>query len=150
GHGRTGAARLAARAALRVGAGLSTVLSPSDAMAENAAHLTAVMLREARSADDYVHAARDARCVVIGPAFGLTDLHKMYVEAALAVSPRAPFVLDADALTLLAPLARAFDPRDVLTPHIGEFKRLFPGVLDAAPTRIDAARGGAAAAGCTL
>lgn len=150
GHGRTGAARLAARAALRVGAGLSTVLSPSDAMAENAAHLTAIMLREAQSADDYVHAAREAHCFVMGPAFGLTDLHKMYIEAALAASPRAPFVLDADALTLLAPLARRFDPRDVLTPHVGEFKRLFPGMLDAGPTRIDAARVGASAAGCTL
>ena len=41
---RTGAARLAARAALRVGAGLATIASPPDAVAVNAAHLTAVMV----------------------------------------------------------------------------------------------------------
>jgi hydroxyethylthiazole kinase-like uncharacterized protein yjeF len=125
-HGRTGAARLSARAALRIGAGLSTVLSPSDAMAENAAQLTAIMLREAKTADDYARSAGEAQCLVIGPAFGLGALYKTYLDAALAAPQRCPCVLDADALTLLAPLERKLDPRDVLTPHLGEFKRLFP------------------------
>lgn len=126
GCARTGAARLAARAALRVGAGLSTVLSPGDAIAENAAQLTAIMVREANSGEDYARAAADAKCLVIGPAFGLSELHKTYLDAALEAPKRCPFVLDADALTLLAPLARKLDARDVLTPHLGEFKRLFP------------------------
>jgi hydroxyethylthiazole kinase-like uncharacterized protein yjeF len=59
-------------------------------------------------------------------------------------------VLDADALTLLAPLTRTLDARDVLTPHMGEFKRAFPGVLEGAASRIEAARGAAAAAGAVV
>ena len=59
-------------------------------------------------------------------------------------------VLDADAVTLLAPLARTFDARDVLTPHVGEFKRAFPGALENAANRIDAARAAAVRAGCVI
>jgi len=70
GHAHTGAARLAARGALRVGAGLVTVLSPKDAMAENAAHLTAIMLREATSVQSYAETASRADALIIGPAFG--------------------------------------------------------------------------------
>ena len=147
GHGRTGAARLAARAALRVGAGLATVLSPNDAMAENAAHLTAVMLREANNTDDYARAAIEAKCLVIGPAFGLGDLYKTHLDAALDAPNRGPCLLDADALTLLAPLSRKLDPRDVLTPHFGEFKRLFPDLLG---SRIEMARNAAARAGAIV
>jgi hydroxyethylthiazole kinase-like uncharacterized protein yjeF len=138
GHGRTGAARLSARAALRAGAGLSTVLSPSDALAENAAQLTAIMLREAKGAEDYARAVSEAHCLVIGPAFGLDDLYKTHLHAALSAPKRCPIVLDADALTLLAPLTHKLDPRDVLTPHLGEFKRLFPDL--SVEDRIAAAR----------
>ncbi len=148
GHGRTGAARLSARAALRVGAGLSTILSPSDAMAENAAQLTAIMLREAKSAADYAHAASEAQCLVIGPAFGLGDLYKTHLDAALNAPKRCPLVLDADALTLLAPLTYKLDPRDVLTPHLGEFKRLFTDIDFG--DRIEAARTAAVRAGAIV
>ncbi|MBN8608354.1 MAG: NAD(P)H-hydrate dehydratase [Caulobacterales bacterium] len=147
---RTGAARLAARAALRAGAGLSTVLSPSDALAENAAQLTAVMLKEAACDADYADAARTAQCVVIGPAFGLEDAHRTRLIVAIDAPSRAPLVLDADALTLLAPLTRKLDARDVLTPHVGEFKRLFPGLLETTPSRIEAAREAARRAGCVV
>lgn len=150
GHGRTGAARLAARAALRVGAGLVTVLSPPDAMAENAAHLTAIMLREAQGEAALAQAAKAARAFVIGPAFGLEAGHRAALNTVLSTQERAPCVLDADALTLLAPLQNALDPRDVLTPHVGEFNRLFPGLLEKSASRLDAAREGARRAGCVV
>jgi hydroxyethylthiazole kinase-like uncharacterized protein yjeF len=150
GHAHTGAGRLAARAALRVGAGLVSVLSPPQAMAENAAHLTAIMLREAASPDAYRDGAQNAQALVIGPAFGLQDDRRAALEAALAAPQRCPAVIDADAITLLAPLQRALDARDVLTPHVAEFNRAFPGLLAQAPSRIEAARAGAAQAGCVV
>ncbi len=147
---RTGAARLTARGALRAGAGLVTVLSPSDALAENAAQLTAIMLREASGADAYAEAARTAQCLVIGPAFGTRKPEYERLEAALQVKDRCPLVLDADALTLLSPLTHGFTERDVLTPHVGEFRRAFPGICSNARNRIDAAREAAAYARCNL
>ena len=150
GRARTGAARLAARAALRVGAGLVTVLSPPDALAENAAHLTAIMLSEAGAPRVYAEAAQRGQCVLIGPAFGVTPQHRTCLDAALDASTRCPLVLDADAITLLAPLTRRLDSRDVLTPHVGEFKRAFPGLLEGAVNRIEAARAAAAIAKCVV
>lgn len=142
GAGRSGAARLAARGALRAGAGLVTVLSPRDAMAENAAQLTAIMLREVASADALGAALEDAGALVIGPAFGVSDAHRDMVRAALDAK-RPPFVLDADALTLLAPLTTALTPRDVLTPHLGEFKRLFPDLAGSSASKVERTRAAA-------
>lgn len=151
GSGRTGAARLAARAALRMGAGLVTVLSPPDAIAENAAQLTAIMLGEAGNEDAFTNAARSAQCLAIGPAFGVGAQHRALLDAAIAARGRCPLVLDADALTLLAPLQNAsLDASDVLTPHVGEFKRAFPGALERATSRIEAARLAAEHAGCVV
>lgn len=149
-HTRTGAARLAARAALRAGAGLSTVLSPSDALAENAAQLTAVMVKEAKHDADYADAASGAQCLVIGPAFGVETIQRTRLTAAIDASKRCALVLDADALTLLAPLTRSLDARDVLTPHVGEFRRLFPGLLEASLSRIETAREAALRAGSVV
>lgn len=150
GRARTGAARLSAGAALRVGAGLVTVLSPPDAIAENAAQLTAIMLREADTDVRYAEAARASQCMVIGPAFGTSDGHYKALCAAMETEPRAPMVFDADALTLLAPITHGFDERDVLTPHVGEFRRAFPGIWSASDDRIDAARAAAAYARCNV
>ncbi len=150
GRARTGAARLSARAALRVGAGLVTVLSPLDALDENAAQLTAIMVREARDEAAYAEAARTSQAMVIGPAFGTTDAHYKLVCAALEAAPRCPIVFDADALTLFSPITHGFDARDVLTPHIGEFRRAFPGIWSSAENRIDAVRAAAAYARCTV
>lgn len=150
GRARTGAARLSAGAALRVGAGLVTVLSPPDAIAENAAQLTAIMLREADTDVSYAEAARASQCMVIGPAFGTSDGHYKMLCAAMETEPRAPMVFDADALTLLAPITHGFDERDVLTPHVGEFRRAFPGIWSASDDRIDAARAAAAYARCNV
>jgi hydroxyethylthiazole kinase-like uncharacterized protein yjeF len=147
---RTGAARLAARASLRGGAGLVTVLSPPDALAENAAQLTAVMVREAGDESAFADAARTSQALVIGPAFGTTDAHYKHLLAAIEAAPRAPLVLDADAITLLAPLTHGFTDHDVMTPHVGEFRRAFPGIWGASDDRIDAARAAAAYARCVV
>jgi hydroxyethylthiazole kinase-like uncharacterized protein yjeF len=150
GPGRTGAARLAARAALRVGAGLVTVISPRDAMHENAAQLTAVMLAEARDAAAALAVARTAQALVVGPAAGVTSHTRELVFALMQTE--APLVLDADALTVGAREAAAFfsamPASAVLTPHPGEFRRLFPDLLDG--SRIDRTRAAAARAGCTV
>jgi hydroxyethylthiazole kinase-like uncharacterized protein yjeF len=150
GRAHTGAARLSARAALRAGAGLVTVLSPPDAIDENAAQLTAIMLREAADETAYAQAARTAQALVIGPAFGTSDAHYKLLLATLEAKPRCPLVLDADAVTLLAPLTHGLEAQDVMTPHVGEFRRAFPGIWSAAENRIDAARAAAAYARCVV
>jgi hydroxyethylthiazole kinase-like uncharacterized protein yjeF len=148
---RTGAARLAARGALRSGAGLVTILSPREAMAEHAAQLNAIMLREAESGGAFAEAAEKAQCVLIGPAFGVSGDRRAMIDAALRVRNRCPLVLDADALTLLAPLQeKLVGARDVLTPHVGEFKRMFPDLLEGTPSRIEAVRAAAARAGAVV
>src|SRR6202044_3387115 len=68
----TGAARLAARGGLRVGAGLVTILSPLDALMSNAAHLEAVMLKPFESDAELHQIADDADVAVIGPAAGIS------------------------------------------------------------------------------
>jgi hydroxyethylthiazole kinase-like uncharacterized protein yjeF len=133
GSTRTGAARLAARAALRSGSGLVTLASPPEALAINAAHLTAVMLRRVDDAEALTDLLADRRftAVALGPGLGLTEDQQALVLAALA-APQAT-VLDADALTasadgpdrLFEAIAAAPAPV-VLTPHEGEFARLFP------------------------
>ncbi|WP_147079272.1 NAD(P)H-hydrate dehydratase [Methylobacterium haplocladii] len=129
---KTGAARLAARAALRVGAGLVTVVAPSGAMAENATHLTAIMLRACDSPDDLDDILTDERLdtVLIGPGLGIGEATRDLV--AVAASAGRKLVLDADALTsfkgqapLLADHIAQGDSQAVLTPHEGEFARLF-------------------------
>jgi ADP-dependent NAD(P)H-hydrate dehydratase / NAD(P)H-hydrate epimerase len=150
GRARTGAARLAARAALRAGAGVVTVLSPPDAVDENAAQLTAIMVREAGKETAYAEAARTGDCLAIGPGFGTSDAHYGQLCAAIDTKPRCPLVLDADALTLLAPVTHGFTENDIMTPHVGEFRRAFPGIYSSCETRIEAARAAAAYARCVV
>ncbi len=132
--GRTGAARLAAVGALRAGAGLVTVLSPKCALAENAAHLTAIMLREVDGAAALAACIVDERlsAVVLGPAAGIGAPTRDAVLELLQSGAAA--ILDADALTsfsdMLADLGAALRFGDVLTPHEGEFARLFGVEID--------------------
>ncbi len=144
----TGAARLAARAGLRVGAGLVTLLSPPEALPPNAAHLEAAMLRGFENDLELETLGERLEAVVIGPAAGVTEATLANVLALTRTG--AALVLDADALTVFqeAPdeLFSALDRDDVLTPHPGEFERLFPGLLAEAPERITAARTAAARA----
>jgi NAD(P)H-hydrate epimerase len=150
----TGAARLAARGALRAGAGLVSVASPPDAIAVNAAALTAIMVKPFSGAAGLAALLGDKRLnsVVLGPGCGVGRATQELVGAALAGS--AAVVLDADALTSFAD-----DPKSlqlllrepaVLTPHEGEFERLFPGLLARSSSRIEAARTAAAASHCTV
>ena len=127
----TGAARLAAYAALRVGAGLVSVASPPDAVAVNAATLTAIMVKPFDGAAGLADLLSDKRfnAVVIGPGCGVGRDTRALVEAVLASGAAA--VLDADALTSFADDPKALFARlrepCVLTPHAGEFERIFPG-----------------------
>lgn len=138
----TGAARLSARAGLRMGAGLVTVLSPSDALSVNAAHLEAVMLRGFDTEAELEQAAADVDAAVIGPAAGVTE--NTLVNVLALARTGAALVIDADAITVFRDdpeeLFSVLDVDDVLTPHPGEFERLFPGVLREAPERVTAAR----------
>jgi hydroxyethylthiazole kinase-like uncharacterized protein yjeF len=132
----TGAARLAARGALRAGAGLVTIASPRDALAVSAAVNLAIMVRPVDGAGELTAFLADPRlnAVVLGPGGGVGEGMRATVAAALA-GERA-VVLDADALTSFADdpaaLVQALTARDgaatVLTPHEGEFSRLFKSV----------------------
>jgi hydroxyethylthiazole kinase-like uncharacterized protein yjeF len=148
----TGAARLAARAGLRIGAGLVTVLSPPEALPVNAAHLEAVMLRGFETDLELEQAARDVDAAVIGPAAGVGEPTLLNVLALARTG--AALILDADAITVFRDdpeeLFSLLDRDDVLTPHEGEFERLFPGLLAASPERITAARTAAERAGAVV
>jgi NAD(P)H-hydrate epimerase len=142
----TGAARLSAAAGLKAGAGLVTVASPADAMAVNATHLTAVMLREIDDKAALGDWLRDTRlnAFVLGPGFGIGDKARDFV---LALSDRK-LVLDADGISSFRDcpdkLFEAFsegEPRLILPPHEGEFARLFPDIAkDENLSKVDKAR----------
>src|SRR5947207_9973677 len=139
----TGAARMAARGALRAGAGLVTVASPRDALAVNAAALTAVMVRPVDTAIEFAELWADKRLntCVIGPGAGVGDRTRDFVATAL--SAKRNLVLDADALTsfanapdhLFEAIKASHDPQVVLTPHEGEFPRLFSDISNKHPGR---------------
>ncbi len=196
GMGRSGAARLAARGALRIGAGLVTVAAPTEAMAENAVHLTAIMLREMGGAEGLAETLADERinAVCLGPGLGVNEETRELVAVACGHEPqprttvkrrsvvsldsalpdeapdRGPglhnhrkVVLDADALTSFADdppaLFALLHENCVLTPHEGEFGRLFPDILEKlnapattgpAYSKVDATREAAARAGCVV
>lgn len=172
GHG--GAARLAARGALRIGAGLVTLGCPPAALIENAAQLTAIMLMRIADSVALAQVMQDARinALCLGPGAGVTRAKEMLavvfggavrgLEAGCVASthPTLGVVLDADALTALAEepaLCAMLHARCVLTPHGGEFARLFPdiaGRLDDMAgrgfSRVDACREAAARVGCVV
>ena len=138
----TGASRLVARAAQRVGAGLVTLAAPQIAWAIYAASLTGVMvhplrdLTRAQGDDDFALLLADQRrnAIAIGPGAGVNENTRAAVFAAL--STRKSVVLDADALTVFASdpasLFAAIQGPCVMTPHEGEFARLFKSAGNAA------------------
>ena len=164
GPGKGGAARMAARSALRAGAGLVTVLCPPEALTENACHLDAVMLRACGDADAFAQNVDDrVTALCLGPGLGVGDATRALVAAALnhrrgARGWRDPaVVLDADALTSFAQDPKSLfaltHPRTVLTPHEGEFARLFPDLAQSERgnrSKIDVVRAAADRAGCVV
>jgi NAD(P)H-hydrate epimerase len=152
----TGAARMGARGALRIGAGLVTVASPLEALYVNATHLTAIMLLPCEGASDLAQILEDKRknAVLLGPALGVGEETCALTEAALASG--AATVLDADALTSFAgdaqALARAIGGIAarpvVLTPHEGEFHRLFSALTQG--SKLERARKAAAQTGAVV
>ncbi len=161
--GSGGAAQLAARAALRIGAGVVTVGCPQDALLEHSLGPTAALMqRVIEDAGDLTQAVSDPRvtCVCLGPGLGQDQRAVNLVEAAL--SARTPAVLDADALRLLArsdDFRRSLHTNCVLTPHEGEFAALCPQIAqrlaapaDNAPvySRVQAAQDAAQALGAVV
>src|SRR6202012_294374 len=121
------------RAALRAGAGLVTLATPRDALAVNAAALTAVMVHPIDTVVEFTEMLGDKRlnACVIGPGAGIGERTCDFVLTALTANRH--LVLDADALTsfagapdrLFEAIKTSHDPQVVLTPHEGEFPRLF-------------------------
>ncbi|MGZ8330051.1 MAG: NAD(P)H-hydrate dehydratase [Rhodoplanes sp.] len=149
----TGAARLAARAALRAGAGLVTIASPLDALAVNEATNLAVMVRPVEGAEELARFLEDRRfnAVGLGPGLGVGPATCDLVLAALAGEHAV--VLDADALTsfagdverLFAAIKARGSRATILTPHEGEFARLFGRTEEGAQTASKPERARAAA-----
>ncbi len=160
---RTGAARLAARAALRAGAGLVALASPLDAVAINAAHETAVMIEPFDGVEGFRILLRDERrnVLVLGPGAGVGVETRAIVAAALAGPTQASraVVLDADALTNFAgdaaslqALIKVQERACIITPHDGEFARLFAAQSEIAalPDRLSRTRAAAAFLGAIV
>ncbi|WP_245514661.1 MULTISPECIES: NAD(P)H-hydrate dehydratase [unclassified Mesorhizobium] len=145
GSSATGAARLSAMAAARVGAGAVTVLSPGSAMQVNASHLTSIMLRKVDTIADVGEylAGRQPSAFVLGPGFGVGERARDFTLRLLEQNRVYDYergielrgiVLDADGLTsfrdspdtLFQAAQRALAPPLVFTPHDGEFAKLFP------------------------
>src|SRR6185437_3703493 len=124
----TGAARLAARGALRAGAGLVTIASPREALAVHAAANTAVMVRPVDGPRELAEFLADKRrnAIVLGPGGGVGAA--LREQATVALAGEVAAVLDADALTsfaddpaaLFSAIAQRGNLATILTPHEGE------------------------------
>ncbi|MFU0505638.1 NAD(P)H-hydrate dehydratase [Pseudaminobacter sp. NGMCC 1.201702] len=158
----TGAARLAAIAAARIGAGAVTVLSPSDAIAANAAHLTSVMLRKCDTLADALafFEARHPRALVYGPGLRPEAATAEFLAEMLGAEdlPKA-LVLDASGITSLVHRSQALfpllqrpgAPEVILTPHEGEFRGFFPDIAKGRDTsKLAKARAAAARSGAVI
>lgn len=152
----TGAARLSALAAARSGAGAVTLLSPAEALGVNAAHLTSIMLSRCDHPEDlrsFIE-TRKASSFVLGPGFGIGEKARDFAIALLR-NQDAKLVFDADAITsfrdhpdiLFNASRSAPEIRLVLTPHDGEFRRLFPDISEKnLPSKVERTRAAAARA----
>ena len=150
GHPLTGAARMAARAAARAGAGLTTIAAPSAAWPIYAATSQSVMVAPIDTTDDLARLLTDRRIssILIGPGAGVGAETRARVLAILET--RRPTVLDADAISAFsddpASLWQAIRGPCVLTPHEGEYRRVF----DCGGGKLRRARGAAAASGAVI
>jgi hydroxyethylthiazole kinase-like uncharacterized protein yjeF len=151
GQQMTGAARLAARAARRIGAGLATLAVPSSAFAIYATAEPGALIAPMDSKSDFAALLADSRfrAILIGPGLGVNKTTRSM--ALLALKTGLPVVLDADALSVLAAdptyLFKKINGPCLLTPHEGEFARLFP---DLQGPRIVRARAAAKRSGAII
>lgn len=140
----TGAARLAARAALRIGAGLVSIACDPGSLIVYATALQAVMTKVIKDADAFADLIEDKRitALVLGPAAGVNARTRDIVLAGLAAE--RPCVLDADALSVFQDqpqsLFDAIRGPVLMTPHEGEFARLFGAVNDREADALRAAK----------
>lgn len=140
GAASTGAARLAAMGAARAGAGAVTIFAPSDALPGLSAQLVSVMLRKMDFASELAATIAEPRlrALVIGPGFGRYEWLREAVGLILRNGSERGIVLDADVFSAFAGapdalfhLIKASPGHIVLTPHEGEFQRLFPDIFNA-------------------
>ncbi|MEQ8405385.1 MAG: NAD(P)H-hydrate dehydratase [Oceanicaulis sp.] len=154
GNGASGAARLAAETALSGGAGYVTLLCPPDALTECAAAMEAVVTRAFDLDADFgeVLNSHRAQAAVLGPGAGKDETTRRRVLQALAQG--TALVLDADAITVFEDKREAFfkalHGRCVLTPHAGEFAKVFPDLADSEANKIERAKEAAQRAGAVI
>lgn len=154
----TGAARLAALAARRAGAGLVTIATPPEAMAIYQAAEPGNLIADVEDGEGFARLLDDDRrnAILVGPGSGLNERTRASVVAALATG--RPVVLDADAITVFAgnpgSLFDLIRGPVLLTPHEGEFRRLFPTLSAvpgaAVPGKVDRTREAARLSGTTV
>lgn len=152
--GQGGAARLSARGALRIGAGVVSVICARDAVAEHAGQLNAIMVKPYSSAAGLVDHLKDIKpqAICIGPNLGLGEHSQALLSQVLSLG--LPACFDADAITLMADTAvtlpRVLNTQSVLTPHEGELRRLIPRVFAETSCRISLAQAAADKVGCVV
>ncbi len=154
----TGAARLAALAAARSGAGVVSIAGPAAALRIHAAHVSSVMLREITSDTEFTALLDDKRitALCIGPGAGVSSVLRRKVLTALGAGVAC--VLDADALTsfeghaqeLVDAVKGDLKRPVILTPHEGEFVRLFNELKDPVESKVERVRRAAALLGATV
>jgi len=152
--GQGGAARLAARGALRIGAGLVSIVCRTDAVAEHAAQLNAIMVKpyaDDAGFQDHLSAIKP-QAICIGPNFGLSSASKTLLGQALTLG--VPMCIDADAITLISdtsnPLPEISNRQSVMTPHEGELRRFIPKAFEETSCRVTLAQRAAEKAGCVV
>jgi len=150
----TGASRLSARAALRSGAGLVSIACDAESLPIYATALEAIMTKCAQEPADFARliAAPHVSAVLLGPGAGVSERTRSCVLETLRA--RKPTVLDADALTVFAgapsDLFGAIHAPCLLTPHAGEFTRLFGALTQEDDVRLEQVRHAAGVSGATV
>lgn len=152
--GQGGAARLAARGALRIGAGVVSVICNTTALAEHAGQLNAIMVKPYISETgfgDFVTTLKP-KAICIGPNLGLTSAARSLLSQVMAMG--VPTCIDADAITLMADPSKGLpataNPQTVMTPHEGELRRFIPDAFVKTSCRATLAQCAADKAGCTV
>lgn len=154
----TGAARLSAQAAQRIGTGLVTIAAPQSVHAIYATAMTSIMVKPVNDGDGFTHSFqriledRRINIMLLGPGAGENEQTRQAVQLSLSAGKQC--VLDADALNVFAgdaeSLKRLVNSQCIITPHEGEFSRLFDRVIDPRQDKITRAKAAAVFLGCPV